>query len=228
MASNILIIHGSGISGISQKISLIKKGFDGFSITEISSKNQNLEQALISASTSQLFSEKRLVILEDFDPSVYAGQGVLEKLPDDPGLTLILKFSKKIPAASPLLKQAPKLNAQVILFEEKDEQSVFPFLDSLAEKQKKSFGMFENLYEEYGGQYLLTMIYYMLRRLLMEPKKNLPGFVIQKIDRQKRNFPLEKVKELYKFALETDFKMKSGLLEERMGLTLVVNKVLSV
>ena len=86
-------------------------------------------------------------------------------------------------------------------------------------------GQLDGLLKEYGSQYILTMIFFMLRRLV-NPPKNLPPFVIKKIEAQRKNFDQEKIKELYKNGIETDFKIKRGLLEEKMGLTLLLNKML--
>jgi hypothetical protein len=52
--------------------------------------------------------------------------------------------------------------------------------------------------------------------------------VLQKLNSQKRNFDLQKIKLLYKIALETDFKIKSGLIEEKLGLTMILRKVLTI
>lgn len=222
---NLIILHGNGLSAISQKLSDIKKNFDPLEIQTLSGKEWDFEGVVIELSTPQLFSDKRLVVLEDFDPPA-GGQMGLDKLPDDPDLTVVLKISKILTQNSVILKQAAALKAQIFQFSEKDETSIFPFLDNLAEKRTQAFLDLEKYLGEWGGQYVLTMIFYLLRRLIMKPKK-LPEFVIRKIERQKKNFSLEEIKNLYKQTLETDFKIKSGLLEEKLGITLLVNKILS-
>lgn len=226
MMSQINILHGGGLVALSQKVSQIKKDFDPLSVTQISGKDSGFDEALVNFSTPGLFSEKRLVVLEDFD--LTAGNVDLEKFPDDSELTIILKASKELTQASVVLKQAKKLNALVFLFKEQDEKSIFPFLDALAEKRKEAYQLFEKNYEAFGSQYLLTMIFYMFRRLISKPRNNLPGFVIQKTENQRRNFGMEKIRELYLTALMTDFKIKSGLLEERIGLTLLIGRIMAI
>lgn len=225
----IWVIHGNGLVAISAKISEIKKDFANLEINEISAKDESIEQILIKLSTQQLFSEKRLFILIDLEIPLNLTDKVWQSFMNNEGLTVILKFSKSLSANSIVLKNATAYSAQIIKFEEKDEQSVFPFLDNLALKNNNlAFKHFESLFKEYGGQYLLTMIFYMLRRLILKPNKNLPQFVLQKIEQQKRNFNLEKIKKLYLQTLETDYQIKSGLVEERMGLILLVDKILSI
>lgn len=226
MKPQIIILHGDGLSAISQKISQIKKDFDPVSTTSFSGKELGFDEALVKFSTPGLFSEKRLVILEDFD--LTGGKVDLDKLPEEKELTVVLKASKELTQASVLLKQAKKLEAKIFLLRVQDEKSIFPFLDALAErKDVEAYSLFEKNYDAYGSQYLLTMIFYLLRKFVLKPK-NLPGFVLQKMERHKRNFSQEKIKGIYLKVLETDFKIKSGLLEERMGMTLLIERILTI
>lgn len=207
----IYLFHGPGIVGILNKVSVVKKDFPSELISEYSSKSASVDQVKLSSQSVSLFAEKRLLVLEDF-PTLD-----LEELSADENLTLILKFSKTLPANSTLLKQAQKLKAQIIPFPEEKEQSVFPFLDALAEKNPKALVFLEELYKQYGSQYLLTMIFYLLRKMLL-PAKNLPPFVMKKMENQKKNFPVERINYFYKKTLETDFKIKSGLWDEKLAL----------
>jgi DNA polymerase III delta subunit len=220
---NIILLHGNALSAQSNKISQIKKEFEKLEVLELSAKEKDYPQIVAELLTPQLFSEKRLIILENIDEKVVD----LEGLPKDESLTLVLRFSKPLHTSSSLLKKATSFGAQVILLSEKEESSIFPFLDDLAMKNTKGvYSKVDKLYEEMGFQYILTMIFYMLRRLIL-PAKNLPPFIVKKIETQKSNFPKERVKELYKYALETDFKIKSGLMEEKIGLTRIMQKILS-
>lgn len=216
---NLIILHGNGLSAIASKLITLKKGFEPLAVLSLSSREKDFATALMEISTGQLFSQKRLVVLEDFDDID------LNKLPEDENLTLVLRFPKDLGEKSPLLKEAYKRKAQILLLSEEKEKNIFPFLDELAEKNSQSVKKLNKLLDEYGGQYVLTMIFYLLRRLLMSPKK-LPAFVVQKINKQKQNFSENKIKELYQFALETDFKIKTGATEEKLGLTLLVDKIL--
>lgn len=217
---SIVLIHGNAVIAKLNKISAFKKDFDPLSISEFNGKSLSLLQVLPEISTGGLFTEKRLVVLEDFENDLN-----LDIIPDDESLTVILKFSKPLPANSKILKQANLKKITIFNLTEKDETSIFPFLDNLSEKKKTALKDLDPLLSELGGQYLLTMIFYMLRRLITTPK-NLPPFVIKKIESQKRNFSIDKVIDLYKEGLETDLKIKSGLIDEKTGLTLLVNKII--
>jgi DNA polymerase III delta subunit len=218
----IILIHGTGLASISKKLSELKKDFDVLSIQEFSAKQIEFEQAVAQIATGGLFDEKRLVVLEDFDEKID-----FSKIPNDEGVVVVIKLVKNLAANSVLLKKATELRVQVFNFTEAGETNIFPFLDNLADKKEIAMKQLEDYLDEWGGQYVLTMIFYMLRRMVQNPKK-LPPFVQQKIAKQKQNFPLEKIKELYKAGLETDFKIKSGLMEERIGLTLFVDKILII
>lgn len=216
----IAIFHGNGLSAISQATSKIKQGFDPLSIIQMSGRSSTWNQARLALASGDLFAGKRLVILEDFEPDFD-----LAKLTLDDQVTLVLRFAKTIPATSLTFKSVQSLKVQISRFEEKDEVSVFPFLDDLADQKHTALVKLEELLEEYGGQYILTMIFYLLRRMVYSPKK-LPPFIAQKIARQKMNFPKEKISELYRQALGADFKIKSGLIEDRLGLLLVAQNFL--
>lgn len=216
---NIIILQGNAQVALLNNLLSIKKDFDVNSITEINGKEVSWDKVVLSLSTPQLFSEKRLVILENFDEGVD-----ISKLLQDQDLTIVFKFSKVLAANSKFLKAINTFKPKILNLTEKDEKSIFPFLDGLADKNPRSFGQLNKLLEEFGGQYVLTMIFFMLRRFVNTPR-NLPGFVVQKTEKQKKNFPLEKIAAIYKTALETDFKIKSGLMEEKLGLTLLVEKI---
>lgn len=218
----LIILHGNGLTGQINKLQDIKSRFDPLNIFQISGKESDFEQAVVNLSTASLFAEERLVILEDFEESLD-----LSKLPSEPDLTIVIRFQKALPVNSKFLKSAVSLNPQIILVTETEETSIFPFLDKLAEKRPQALAELDPLLEQFDGQYLLTMVFYMFRRLILRPKK-LPEFVIRKLEAQRKNFDLKKLKGLYYFALETDFKMKNGLIEEKLGLTLLLNRILTV
>jgi DNA polymerase III delta subunit len=218
----IILIHGNASVAILDKIQIIKKDFSSDQITVLDGKQVNWSNIVMTISSPQLFVDKQLFIIENMDEAI-----TLEKLVGTDSTTVILKISKQLAANSKLLKEAMAQKAEVISLTEKDEVSVFPFLDSLAEKNSRSFVQLEQLFESFGGQYILTMIFFMLRRLVAPPK-NLPPFVLKKMENQKKNFSLEKIRQSYKEAILTDFKIKNGLIEERMGITLLVQNILNV
>lgn len=226
---NLIVIHGNGLSSISEKVILIRKQFDPLSSFTIDGTGTEWDKIVSNISTGQLFSQKRLVVLEDFNPPSSACrliQADLIKLSYDENLTIVFRFSRLLSQSEPILEEIKKLRGQIITFEEKDEVSIFPFLDLLADKNPKVFEKLEKHLKEWGGQYVLTMMFYMLRRMLMTTKK-LPAFAAQRINKHKQSFSLERIKILYRLTLETDFKIKTGVMEEKLGLTLLVQNVIA-
>ena len=216
----VYIYHGNGLSAISAAVSNIKKSFDRMAISEFNGKNQTLEEALMSVATPGLFVESRLIILDNYPEKID-----ISKLTDDVSTTVVFRFSKAIPANSVFLKEAFRKKFVIREFSEADETSIFPFLDLLGEKNSRALAGFEKLYSEYGSQYLLTMLYYFYKRMVAKPKK-MPDFALKKLEKQKRNFSLEQIEQLWQQTLETDFKIKSGLIDDKLGLTLVIKSIL--
>lgn len=212
----LILIHGSLQTAVLNKLSQIKKDFDALAITEVSDANFNF------SSSSGLFSDKRLIILEN--PDLKTIEKVL--IETDPDLTVVAKFSKTLEKSSPILKKLTGSDAEIITFDETNQISIFPWLDMLGTKNKNSLKEFEKNYSEFGGQYLLIMLSYFLRRMIQKPKSS-SDFMRQKIESQKKNFPIETIKSLYKEIIETDFKIKQGLIEEKLALTLLVGKILN-
>lgn len=208
---NIYILHGAGINEILKKIDLIKKEFDPLSILTISKKNLKSESVLNEIISPGLFAEKRLAILEDFDESFE-----IENLPDDENLNLVLKFTKALPAKSKFLNLQRK-NMKLSFFPEEKETSIFPFLDAICNKNPKALEDLEKLYVKFGGQYILTMFIYSVRRIILPLKTN-NSFAMKNIENLKKSFSKEKILKFYLSILEIDFKIKTGILDERSAI----------
>lgn len=217
----ILIYHGNGLIAMSKAVSSIKSKFDPLAISEFNGKHHSIEEAIMAIGTVDLFAESRLIMLENFSDKTN-----LAKLSTNSSTTVVLRYLKPLTATAVLLKSAKEIKAQIQEFSEADEVSIFPFLDLLGEKKVGAYVQFEKVYAEYGGQYIFTMLYYFFRRMVVVPKKT-PSFALQKLERQKQNFPLVKIGKLYQLSLETDFKIKSGLVEEKLGLTLLIEQIMN-
>lgn len=211
----LILLHGSLQDAVIKKANQIKKEFNPLSVTEISDAGSGFH-----LSSPSLFSEKRLVILEN--PDIKAVEKAAQE--KDPDLTVLFKLSKTLEKSSAVLKKVIEMEGEVFNFDEASQTPIFPFLDMLGTKNKNSLREFEKNYPDFGGQYLLTMLAYFLRRMIQKPKSS-SDFTRQKIAAQKRNFSLEKIKDLYKEIIETDFKIKQGLIEEKLGLTMLVQKM---
>lgn len=216
----VILFHGNGLTAMSKAVSAWRTKYSPMAVSEFNGKTQSVEEAMMGIGTSDLFADSRLIILENYNEKTD-----LSKIVTDDKTTVLIRFQKALPATSTMLKTAKGIQAQIQEFSEADEISIFPFLDLLGEKKPLAFAQFEKVYAEYGGQYIFTMLYYFYRRMVVIPKKT-PSFALQKLNRQKQNFSVDKIKELYRYTLETDYKVKSGLVEEHLGLTLVVEKIL--
>lgn len=217
----LIVLHGNGLIAISKRLSAFKNKFDPISITQIDNQKQNVREMLINLLTPPLFSNERLVVVEDFEDEID-----LEKISIDQNLTLVLVFSKSLLATNKLFQQAKKFKGEILEFSEEQDKSIFPFLDLLAEKNPQALTLLETLRAAYGSQYILTMIFYMLRRLIIAPK-NVPTFVAKKLASQKENFSLKQIQQTYFETINTDFRIKSGLVEEKIALNLLLIKLLS-
>lgn len=217
----LIIIHGNGLVSQANKLLQIKKEFDSLAILEIDGGEKDFASVLTEIANLQLFSQKRLVILENFDSPD------LSRLPKDENLTVVLRFTKPQSLKSLILKQATNLKAQIIMLNEEEEKNIFPFLDNLAEGNLRALAQLNKLLDQFGSQYLLTMIFYMLRRIILLPKK-LPPFIINKLKTQRQLLGIAKIEKLYQMSLETDFKIKSGLMEEKIGLTRLIHQIVTI
>lgn len=211
----LLLLHGSGISSSRKKLLELKQKFDPGSVITFDPSAQwpaqDPGQIMASLQTMSMFGEERLVIIEN--PSVDL---VLDLSPLTSHLSLILWFDHEIDP-----KKYPK--AEVLFFPEGREISVFPFLDLLANKNPEAFLEMDKLKKAYDSQYVITMVFYLLRSLVYLPAKS-SEWVKKKAARQRANFTDEDIKNLYKFILEVDFKVKSGLMEPSQAEFLLVHR----
>lgn len=217
----VVLLHGPAINSSRIKLVSIKKEFKNEDIV-IFEKGADAGEVLNNLSSASLFTEERLVVLENpseeftFDLSLSTDH-----------LSLIFWFDHEVSAKKPIMDWVKKNEGQILFFPEGREISIFPFLDLLALGDKKAFIELEKLKNAgFEIQYFLTMVFYLLRNLAVTPK-NAPEFVKNKLKNQRRRFDLQKIKSLYKDILEIDFKIKSGLLEIPQAEFILVNKFVS-
>ncbi|MCL5784836.1 MAG: hypothetical protein M1142_05815 [Patescibacteria group bacterium] len=209
-----LLLHGPAKVASRKKLIDLKQKFDPNNVV-VYEEGTDLSTIKTGLSAQSLFEDQQLVILEN-PPTEFANY-TLHSTP----YTLILWFDREVDP-----KKWPGFEA--LLFPEGREVSVFPFLDLLAAGDQKAFVELEKLkLAGFDIHYCLTMVFYLLRNLAVTPK-NAPQFVKDKLQRQRKNFPMEKIASLYKEVLEIDFKIKSGKLEKPQAEFLLVNKFLSL
>lgn len=215
----IILLSGPGEIGKRNEILKLKKQFSPDCVITCDLQEKSLEDLKIALSSNLLFATgPRLLVVENVTDQIN-----LQTLAvSDPDLTLLLK-ADSLKSDSSLLTSAKKLRAKIFLFEGEKELSAFPFLDYLIEKRKQAFLELEKLLKEYGSMYVLVMIYYLLRRNILPLPQN--EFARRKIQAQKQKYQLSDFENFYKLALILEFSIKSGALEEKLGLTSFVQSM---
>lgn len=213
----LILISGSAQDAIIKKITQVKKDFDPLAVTEIS------EKETFDLFNQSLFSDKRLVVLDS--PNLKTVEQALNQ--KDANLWVLIKFLKPLEKTSPILKIVLEAKGEVLNFDESKEISIFPLLDMLGNLNQKAYLELEKNYQQFGGQYILTMLAYLLRRMVQTPKTG-SDFMRQKIESQKKNFTLEKIQSLYLKLIATDFRIKQGLIEEKLAISLLVQSFLKL
>lgn len=209
-----LLLHGPAINNSRSKLSALKQKFDTNNVVVFES-NTPISEVLGSLMTSSLFPEEKLFILENPD------EIFIKYSPNSN--TLVFWFDHEVSEKKPIMAWAKK-NGEVYFFPEGKEVSIFPFLDCLSNHDMRAFLEIKKLKSSnFDIFYFITMTFYLLRNLVATPK-TAPQFVRQKLERQRKNFDLQKITKLYREVLKIDFKLKSGLLEKDQAEFLLVNK----
>lgn len=205
----VCIIHGNNVVASLDKARTLIDKFDPMAVSRYG-KEISAEELELSLASSSLFTDQRLVVLDnpDFDP---------KDLPTETkDVFLMAIFTKDLPVSSVWLKWAKSIDAQILNFSETPDKSVFNWLDYLASKDAKSYSELERLLESQAEQYLVTMYFYNLRRLAIPPNKDSKWQ--QKLAVWQKNFPRRKVQELYRLGLEYDYKVKTGKIDSKSAL----------
>lgn len=213
----LLLLHGLASKVSRQKLTDIKGKYktDNILVFESGADPQTLLGNLM---TGSLLESEQLFILEN-PPEDFVNYS----LNDDQNM-LILWFDHQISEKKPILEWVKKSKGEILFFPESKEVSIFPFLDYLATGDKKAYLEFNK--SNFDIHYAITMVFYLLRNLMVTPK-NAPTFVKQKLERQRKIFDQKRIEGLYKKVLEVDFKIKSGLLEIEQAKFLLVNYFLT-
>lgn len=214
----LLFLHGPAVSSSRQKLQKIKKEFQDGEVV-VFGKEALEKEVLGSLLTVPLLSNKRLIIWENpsenFNP--------LSKLNLD-DTTLVFWFNHEVDRKKPIIKLVQENKGELLFFEEAKEITAFPLLDLLANRDKKAFLEIRKLkLAGFDTQYFITMVLYLLRRLVL-PTSKLSAFLKQRVENQKKNFSLKQLIELYEFVLNLDFKIKNGLLEKDQAEFLLIRK----
>ena len=202
-----VILHGPAIDASRKKLSELKKKFNADSVVTFE-EGTEIGEILTNLQSQSLFGDERLIIVENPPEDIFNYS--LNAI----NYTLVLWFDHEI--------DPKNFKGEVFFFPEAKEISVFPFLDFLGTRDKRAYLELKKLKQNYDSQYLITMILYLLRNLSCTTK-NAKEFVKNKNAKMRKNFTADELVDLYKSVLNTDFKIKSGLLETMHADFLLVN-----
>lgn len=211
---NVVILAGSGEGAKKTEILKIKRKFSPNSVTTLDLTKNTTGDLCNTISALSLFQEgQRLVIADNVNPKLD-----LSVLPQgEEALTLVVLTSA---VNSSLAKFKPK----VLTFESNKELTAFPFLDNLIERKKEAFLELNKLLSDFNGSYVLSMMFYLLRRNILPLPAS--SFAAQKISIQKKTYQPSDWSKLYSLVLETESKVKSGQVSENLGLTLLTQVII--
>lgn len=211
-ALKLLLLHGPAIEASRKKLIEIKKEFNPDSVVTLE-KGTSVGEVLENIQTVSMFGDERLVILENPQE--------IPPLTLDSNVTLVFWFDREVDP------DKIGVDTQVFFFPEAKEVSVFPFLRLLGGRKKEAFTEMQKLKNAgFESQYFMTMILYLLRNLVSTPKKA-AEFVRRNNEIMRKNFTKEELVNLYKSILETDFKIKKGLMEETQAEHSLVSRFLN-
>jgi len=128
-----------------------------------------------------------------------------------------------------------------LLVKPKIEGNIFGMIDALGQKNSsQALNMTRDLIATGENElYILTMIVYQFRNLLIikdvigdnqsfankfqiAKQSGLNPYVVEKSIHQARNFSFEQLKSIYRKLLDYDIKMKTGVLEPKLGLDMLI------
>ncbi len=209
----VIILSGPGEVNKRIEMSRVKQQFSGSTVSVYDLSVNKLSDIDLALTSQSLFDELDKLIIIENTPDDLDLKKLVKK--DNPATLLFLASTPK--TLSGLLSSAREIKAKIINFEVEKEVSAFPYLDGLIEGKQSVFEELQKLLNEYGGMYILSMIYYLLRRNILPLPESV--FMQKKINAQKQKIPTDVWPQLYKVALKTDFTIKSGNLPENIALT---------
>jgi len=209
----IVVLTGPGEVNKRAEMLSIKQKFETDAIYSFDLSNGNIKDIDLCLTTQSLFGNLEKLIIVENTPDDLDLKKLVKK--DNSATLLFLGSNPKI--ISKLLSSAKEINAKVINFEAEKEISAFAFLDALMEGRQEAFLEMQKLLGVYGGMYILSMIYYLLRRNLLPLPAS--SFMQNKIKSQKGKLGDKDFEKLYLLVLDADFSIKSGTLPESIAVT---------
>lgn len=217
----IIVLTGSGEVNKRTEMLRIKQGYDNDAISTLDLSVSNINDVEQCLSSQSLFNNlDKLIIIENTPDNLD-----LKKLVKKENTAMLLFLTANLKATSKLICSAKEINAKIMNFEAEKEITAFSYLDFLIEGKQEAFAEMQKLLNLYGGVYLLSMVYYLLRRNLLPLPAS--GFMQNKIKSQKQGLEMKDFEKLYFMAINTDFAIKTGL-PENIALTKLTQEFLNL
>lgn len=215
----ITILAGPGEVQKRGELIRIKSRYSPENTATVDLKRASVHELILQLQSQGLFEDdKKLMVIEG------AGETLdLLELPE--GNTDLVILTGPLKAGSKLLVSGAGKKAAVVRFEAEKELLAFSFIDALLEGKKSAHIELEKLFETYGFMYVLTMVYYGLRRNFLVQRSD---FIRQKISKQRSHLGVDGLRKLYQEAIRCEFEIKSGLLDAKLSLFGLVEKFLTI
>lgn len=211
----VTVLHGGSVGALLKKLDELVAGFGDGLVVRASGKEITGEFMLNHFAGSELFADRKLIVLTNPDENFE-----VDKLPENEETQLILVYEKELGARAKVLKEKRVTDGKVFSFAAPQDKRIWSLLDMILAEDKKSVGLTTELLEEFGGQYLLTMFIFNLRRVAVPGSA--PDFVRNKLLKVRTEWGLKKVVDRYHDCLETDRKIKTGFGVEKDVISLMV------
>lgn len=203
----VTILHGGNTQAKLRKLDELTAGFEGL-VVRASGKEITNEFCLNNFGSAGLFGEKKMIVLTD-----PAEEWMVDEMPENENVELVLVYEKELGVRSKVLAQERVKSGKVYNFTAPQDRRIWELLEMVLEGNPKMVGRIIELTEELGGQYILSMLEYNWRRLIVPG--NSPDFVKRKMKNVREKLGLEGVARRYQECLETDWKIKKGMGSEK-------------
>jgi DNA polymerase III delta subunit len=211
----ITILCGQDFITSRAKLSEIRDNSEASEKIILSAKDLNLEVLTQELLSLTLFSDKKLLIVEDFFQQKNVSFKIFDDLSDK--IDLVLWESGDLPKSLRFGKDVTVLNF-------KPKQIIFKYIDSLIPQNKKvSLNLLFETYEENVDEpaifyFLIKHIRFLIVSKLKNPKvffktENQADWLVDKYFFLSQKFDFKKLKRIYELLCETELRLKTGKLD---------------
>ena len=211
-------LYGTDETKIAGALMQLKKEHPAAEILELDGSCLAIQELKEALGVQGLFGLDRLIIVKEPAAELDLTGLVFE------GVNLVFIAEKELSSESTLVISSKPFKPQILNLSTRQTVTAFPFLDFLFTKNPQAYIELEKLLKQFGAQYVLAMIGYGCRRLILSGKQS--DFMLQKLAVQKKLFPVAALPFYYQEILETDFKIKQGRVREDIGLVSLIEKFL--